>query len=225
MWGGPARTRTVPVALLFALAVPLLLSACAGSGYHYVKSSVQDAYLKVPSEWKLYDHKELVSLRTDLSEEQRDAVLDTSWTTAFDSSPDPSLKHVLQRAAHPAGLALIVPLSPKDSDSVSDGSLRNFFFDVDAADSDDRLTILDYSIVDRDGGFHGIHLVARMVLGEAASAQAYQGKAITFDQTVLVDQERQRVYGVAVACSAKCYERNHEKITNIVDSWTVKEAD
>jgi hypothetical protein len=222
MWGGPARTRSVPVALLFA--VPFLLSACASSGYHYVKSSVQDAYLKVPSEWKLYDHKELVSLQKDLSEEQRDAVLDTSWTTAFDSSPDPSLTHVLQRAAHPAGMALIVPLSPTDSDAVSDGSLRNFFFDVDAADNDNRLTILDYEIVDRDGGFHGVHLVARMVVGDTGSAQAYEGKAITFDQTVLVDQERRRIYAVAVACSAKCYEHNDEKITNLVDSWTVKEA-
>jgi hypothetical protein len=215
----------VPVALLLALAVPLLLSACASSGYHYVKSSVKEAYLKVPSEWKLYDHKELVSLQKDLSEEQRDTVLDTSWTTAFDSSPDPSLRHILQRAAHPAGMALVVPLSPKDSDAVSDGSLRNFFFDVDAADSDDRLTILDYEIIDRDGGFHGSHLVARMVVGETGSTQAYEGKAITFDQTVLVDQERQRIYAVAVACSAKCYEHNHEKIDNIVDSWTGKEAD
>ncbi len=221
----PGRVRTAAVGLLLAGAAPLILSACGSSGYHYVKSSVQDAYLKVPSEWRLYDHKELLSLRRDLSEEQQDDVLDNSWQTAFDSSPDPSITHILNRAAHPAGMALIAPLSPKDSDGVSDGSLRNFFFNVDAAESDDRLTILDYDIVDRDGGFHGVHLVARMVVDDAGSAQAYQGKAITFDQTVLVDQERQRVYAVAVACSAKCYEHNHEKINNIVDSWTVKEAD
>ncbi len=211
----------MPVALLLALAVPLGLSACGGSGYHYVSSSVEDAYLKVPSGWKLYDHEELLSLRGDLSAEQRDAVRATSWQTAFDSSPDPSIAHILNRAAHPAGMALIAPLSPNDSDGISDASLRNFFFDVDEADNQDRLTTLAYEIVDRDGGYHGVHLVARMVVDSAGSAQAYEGKAITFDQVVLVDQSRRRIYAVAVACSAKCYERNSGKIDNVVNSWTV----
>jgi hypothetical protein len=224
MWGGQATRRRLPVALGLTLGIVLVLSSCGGGGYHYVKSSVQNAYLKVPSGWKLYGQKDLVKLRTDLSDQQRDQVLDTSWQTAFDASPDPSLTHILSRSAHPAGLALIAPLSPKDSDGISDASLRNFFFDVDQADNDNRLTVLSYSLVDRDGGFHGVHLVARMVVGSASSANAYQGKAITFDQTVLVDQQRQRIYAVAVACSSKCYEKNHGKMENLVDSWTVKDS-
>jgi hypothetical protein len=224
MRGRPATRRPVPVALGFATAIVLVLSACGGGGYHYVQSSVQNAYLKVPSGWKLYGHQDLVKLRTDLSQEQRAQVLDTSWQTAFDASADPSLTHILSRSADPAGLALIAPLSPKDSDGISDSALRNFFFDVDQADNDNRLTTLDYQIVDLSGGFHGVHLVARMVLGKATSTNAYEGQAITFDQTVLVDQARQHVYAVAVACSAKCYEKNSSKIDNVVDSWTVKDS-
>jgi hypothetical protein len=217
------RARWAFAALLIATC--FALASCAGSGYNYVKSSVQSAYLKVPSGWKLYDQKALLSFQRDLSEEQRDHLLDTSWQTAFDASPDPSVEHVLSRAAHPAGLAMVSPLSPTDSDGVSDGALRNLFFPVDEANNDDRLTVLRYDVVDRDGGFHGVHIVARMVLNKTSSSQAYEGKAITFDQIALVDQERLRIYAVAVACSAKCYERNNGKISQVVDSWTVKEAD
>jgi hypothetical protein len=215
------RVRWAVVALLVAACVGL--ASCAGSGYNYVKSSVQNAYLKVPSAWKLYDQKELLTFQRDLSKEQKSQLLDTSWQTAFDASPDPSVTHVLSRAAHPAGLAMVSPLSPSDSDGVSDGALRNLFFPVDEANNDDRLTVLQYDIVDRDGGFHGVHIVARMVVNQTSSSQAYQGKAITFDQIALVDQAREKIYAVAVACSAKCYERNNGKIKTVVDSWTVKE--
>jgi hypothetical protein len=217
------RVRWAVAALLVAACCGL--AACAGSGYNYVKSSVQSAYLKVPSGWKLYDQKTLLSFQRDLSEEQRDRLLDTSWQTAFDASPDPSVEHVLSRAAHPAGLAMVSPLSPSDSDGVSDGALRNLFFPVDEANNDDRLTVLKYEIIDREGGFHGIRIVARMVVSETSSSQAYEGKAITFDQIALVDQAREKIYAVAVACSAKCYERDSAKIKQVVDSWTVKEED
>jgi hypothetical protein len=217
------RVRWAVAALLVAACFGLV--SCASSGYNYVKSSVNSAYLKVPSGWKLYDQKELLSFQRDLSEEQRDRLLDTSWQTAFDASPDPSVEHVLSRAAHPAGLAMVSPLSPSDSDGVSDSALRNLFFPVDEANNDDRLTVLDYEIIDREGGFHGVHIVARMVVNATSPSQAYEGKAITFDQIALVDQERSRIYAVAVACSAKCYEKNNGKISQVVDSWTVKEED
>ena len=55
--------------------------------------------------------------------------------------------------------------------------------------------------------------------------QAYEGKAVTFDQTVLVDQERATGLRGCRRVLAKCYDHNKEKINNVVDSWTVKEAD
>ena len=48
------------------------------------------------------------------------------------------------------------------------------------------------------------------------------GKVMTIDQTVLVDQATTKVYALLVSCSNVCYERNAGVIKSVVDSWTVR---
>jgi hypothetical protein len=209
----------------FVALASVLLASCAGTGYNYVKSSNFHTYFKVPSDWKLFSEKSVVAANfSDLSKAQLQQVFDTSWHSAFDASPQPSLKHVFSVAKSPNGYAVVSTLSAKDSDSVSDSTLRNFFLDVDTAVNDDRLTLSQYEVVDPSGGIHGIHLVGRLITGDATAQNDYQGQAVEFDQVVEVDQSRQHVYAMIVSCSATCYEANTGKIENVINSWTVKDS-
>jgi hypothetical protein len=220
------RGRTLGWATVALVAVAsVLLASCAGSGYNYVKSSNFHTYYKVPSNWKLFSEKDVVAANfSDLSKQQLQQVLDTSWHSAFDANPKPSLRHVFSLAKSPNGYAVVSTLSTKDSDTVSDSTLRNFFLDVDSAVNDDKLTLSQYETVDPSGGFHGIHLVGRLVTGDATAENDYQGPAVEFDQVVYVDQAHQHIYAMIVSCSATCYETNTGKIESVINSWTVKDS-
>ena len=113
-----ALTRVRSAAMLLLVAAPLALAACAGSGYHYVKSSEDKTYFKVPENWHLYDEESVLgALEGALSKDEIDARRDTTWTSVFDADPDPSLNHVASRQPnYPVGRAIVQPLSPEVAD-------------------------------------------------------------------------------------------------------------
>jgi hypothetical protein len=214
MTAGSGRVRSAVVLLL--LAAPLALVACAGSGYHYVKSSENKTYFKLPDSWKLYDQDSVLdALKGALSEDEIDQRRDTMWTTVFDASPDPSLNHLASnRPNYPLGQAVVRPLSPDASDAASLQSLRNIFFSVDDALEAGNAHVSAYDLVELDGGFHGSHLVAR-VDSKAGS--------ITFNQIALLDQATSKVYAISIYCTTECYDKYESKIDSVIESWTVKD--
>jgi hypothetical protein len=194
-----------------------LLGACSSSGYHYVKSSEDHTYLKVPDGWKLYGESDVLKiLFKNLSPAQREQRLDTSWQVAFDASPKPNLdKHIADaKAKDPVGIASVEELDFSTSDTVSTEGLRNYFFPIDQATQDGTGEVLNYEPVELDDGFHGIHLVANI--------QDTKGHVITFDQTSVVDQTTSKLYTLLITCGANCYEKHKDKIERVVNSWTVK---
>ncbi len=195
----------------------VLLAACAGSGYHYVKSSEDRTYFKVPENWKLYDEDQVIkTLGHNLSPRQRKSQLDNAWHVGFDASSRPALgRHLLDaRARNPVGLAAVEELDFDTADQLSINALRNFFVDIDTAIDQGSGEVLTYEPVERDGGFHGIHIVANV--------DDPKGRVMTFDQTSILDQATSKLYTLLVTCSANCYEHNKDKIERIVESWTVK---
>jgi len=193
-----------------------LLAGCANSGYDYIKSSSDRTYFKVPSKWTLYDEKDLADrFNGDLTDSQRQQLLDDTWRVAFDASPKPTLRHLLEtNAKDPSGVALVRSLTFDDADSVSLGALRNYFFDVDTAMQDGTGDVVSYEDLKLDGGFRGSHLVANLTMAD--------GGVMTIDQTVLLDQGTTKVYALIVSCSSDCYEHNSKQIKQVVDSWTVR---
>jgi hypothetical protein len=192
------------------------LAGCAGSGYDYVKSSSDRTYFKVPSKWTLYDEEDLVDrFNGDLTDAQREQLLDDTWRVAFDASPKPTLRHLLEtNAKDPSGVALVRSLTFDDSDTVSLAALRNYFFDVDTALEDGTGEVVDYEDLQLDGGFRGSHLVANLTMTD--------GGVMTIDQTMLLDQATTKLYSLIVSCSSTCYERNSGDIKKVVESWTVR---
>ncbi|HEX5586590.1 MAG TPA: hypothetical protein VFZ17_04735, partial [Acidimicrobiia bacterium] len=213
------RSASIPRAgircLLAALALAFLTVACSGSGQQYVKSSDDRTYFKVPDGWKLYDEGSIIGGNKDLSDEQRDNILSTSWRTAFDASPEPNLHHLFSAATlYPTGLALVDHLSPDDADAVSDQVLRNDFLPVDNASDAGQLEMLSYERVNPGGGFHGIRFRARIT--SMADSEVYaEGPAFTFEQISLLNQARDKSYSLIVMCSSTCFEKHADRIEGV----------
>jgi len=216
MTGRLGRVRLLAGALL--VAAPLVLAACAGSGYNYVKNSEDKTYFKVPDSWKLYGQDSVLNaLKGSLSTDEIQQRRDNSWTTVFDADPSPSINHLaLKNPQYPLGRAVVQTLSADAADSASLQSLRNIFFDFDTALQNGSATVLSYDPVELDGGFHGSHLVARMDEKGASS--------ITFNQTAVFDQSTSKVYAISIYCSTGCYNKYESKIDKVIDSWTVRNS-
>jgi len=210
------RRSRAGVGLAALVAGSLLVAACAGSGYHYVKSSDDHTYFKVPEGWKLFDEETIVHGLKKLSKRQQQATIDQSWQVGFDASSRPSLKHIgSARSSSPDGLAVVSPLSPDEQDSMSLQTLRNEYVNIDAAVQANAAVIQTYEPVTFDGGFHGIHLVATI--------EDSKGNSSTIDQTSVVDQDTTKLYSLIVTCTTSCYDRYKDKIDNVVSSWTVRD--
>ncbi len=214
MTGALGRVRSA--AMLLLVAAPLVLAACAGTGYHYVKSSEDKTYFKVPENWHLYDEESVLgALEGDLSKDEIEARRDTTWMSVFDADPDPSLDHVASRQPnYPVGRAIVQPLSPEASDSASLQSLRNLFFEVDSALEAGSATVKTYEPVQLDGGFHGSHLVANLSNKKAT---------LTVNQVAVFDQATSKLYAISIYCSTACYDKYESKIQAVIDSWTVRD--
>jgi hypothetical protein len=192
------------------------VAAGCGTGYNYVKSSSDRTYFKVPDRWTLYDEGAVMErLGGDLSKQQRSAELGQTWRVAFDAAPKPSLNHLASvGAAYPSGLAVVRRLSFDAADNLSTASMRNYFFDVDGALQNNAVDVTQYEELELEGGFRGIHMVARLTRSS--------GDVLTIDQTTLVDQGNSKIYALLVSCSSSCYAKNRHEIENVVDSWTVR---
>ena len=204
-------------AAAFVVAGALVLGACAGSGFHYVKDSDDRTYFKVPESWKLYDNDSLLeAAEADLSDDELEQLRETQWMTVFDGHPSPALSHVVNTAPkHPVGRAIVQTLSPESADSVSMMLLRNIFYDVDKKLEKQKAEIVTYEPVERDGGFRGSHLVVKLITAKGD---------VMVNQIVLLDQATTKMYGLLVTCASECYDASKSKIEQVMDSWTVEES-
>ncbi|MEA2828360.1 MAG: hypothetical protein QOG43_2799 [Actinomycetota bacterium] len=195
--------------------VGVIASSCAGSGYKYVKASSSNAYYKIPKNWELFDKQQVIaSTGAQLSAEEENGL---RYLAIFDADPKPSLDHDLQTADHPFGVVRVRRLNIEERDTFSLAALRNEVIPVDE--------ILDKSLGDvevvngpetitQKDGLRG----TRIVYTVAGTQNSF-----TVDQTGLVDPATNLVYFFIVGCTADCYSANRRTITEIADSWTVKE--
>ena len=214
MTAGLGRARSAVVLLL--LAAPLALVACAGTGYHYVKSSENKTYFKVPDSWKLYDQDSVLdALKGALSKDEIDQRRDTMWTTVFDASPDPSLNHLASnRPNYPLGQAVVRPLSPDASDAASLQSLRNIFFSVDDALQAGNAHVSAYEPRRARRWFPR--------LPPGCTGRREDGlDHLQSDRALRPGNSK--VYAISIYCTTECYDKYESKIDSVIKSWTVKD--
>lgn len=193
----------------------LLLAACGGSEYQYVKSSSDRAYFKVPKDWKVFDKEDIVAASGNRLSANQESTL--RFMVAFDADPKPSLDHDLQTADRPFGLARVRQLAPDERQQFSLIALRNEIVPIDQILEEDagEIELLEQpEDIATDEGLAGTRLVYRVNTREGS---------FTVDQTGLVDASTRLVYFFIIGCESDCYDQHKRTITEIADSWTVKE--
>lgn len=195
--------------------VGTMAAGCASSGYRYVKTSTDNAYYKIPTGWQLFDKQEVIaSTGAQLSTEEENGL---RYLAIFDADPQPSLDHDLQTAAFPFGVVRVRRLNIEERDTFSLRALRNEVIPIDEI-LDRELGNVEviagpHTITQKDG-LRGTRIVYT-VRGTQNS--------FTVDQTGLVDPTTSLVYFFIIGCEADCFAANRKTITEVADSWTVKE--
>lgn len=209
------RRGRIPLGLFAAALV--LLTACAGSGFTYVQSSANNTYFKVPNAWRVFNKDQVLGV-TNGNEPGRPAPdPGLKYLAVFDGDPKPSLEHDLQTATAPFGVVKVRELSAEERDTFSLASLRNEVIPIDDILQQDvgqiNLVSQPKSIV-KPHGLHGSRLVYSVVT---------QGGSFTVDQTGLVDAGTHTLYFFIVGCESQCFAQNRRTISEVADSWTIKE--
>ena len=213
------RTRRARWGAVAAVVASVLVAgACGSPKYHYVKSSADGTYVRVPHEWTLFDEDQLVT-GLDESPEAKEQYKRLTWSVAFDAAPRPSLDNVLSLSLsdHPVGLVQVRTLLPEQRDTFSLSSLRSVLLDFDPLASDQQadVEVLDSRDVERPGGLHGNELLINI--------KNPGGKVLKWRQIALVDSGVRKVHVLAIRCHTDCYTKNQEAIDQVVASWKVKE--
>lgn len=218
MVSGAFRTRWVA---LVTLSTALVLAACGGSGFQYVKNGEYNAYFKVDEDWTLFDERQYLShpgLALEPMDRQRK--LATTWIRGFDASPQASVSNLFDdAAAEPHGLARIQLLTEAERDSVDLSSLRSAQLGFDPVEvkrdePEGPVEVLAQSDVSLDGGEHGVRLVVAF--------DAPGGSIGIIDQTAVVDSSNSILYLFVVGCSRSCYVQNQDIIDEVANSWTIE---
>lgn len=226
----PPRAR----ALVAAGAVLALLGAACGPPSHrYVRNTEQRTAFKVPHSWTLFDEADMLGQAEGAV--QPDTPDPREWLVGFDGDPSPAVEHVVGASGtfatdYPTGIAGVFRLNPQQRDQINLGTLRNLVIPVDTIAEEvgqDAVQVLAYDDRLMEDGFRGIHVEFQVL--ESAIAQVRGAGAPAFlndtyvqvSQTAYFDEATDRVYVLAVMCSAECYSRNRGDIESAVDSWTV----
>jgi hypothetical protein len=214
--------RVSPSLLGGAAFATLLATAtgCGGSGYQYVENDELGVYARLPGDWAVYDER---ALFPDDSEREREEQAARSWFRTFDGSDNPSADRSTQPGGtEPTGFVRVLALPVAFREQVNLSALRGLGLGdptadpVAAAAEDPNVAILSDEPVEFDGGYHGVHTVFSLVVGD---------DKVVIDQTTLLDSTSSVAYLFQVSCSEDCYFETHkDQIADIVDSWTIQEV-
>jgi hypothetical protein len=201
----------------------MVLTACGGSGFQYVKNDDFNAYFKIDADWMLFDEKDFfASPALDLEPLERQRRLATTWVRGFDASTEPALVNLFTNGTpEPHGVARIQRLTEAERESLDVSAMRaaHLGFDPVEVKRDEPqgpVEVLSEVDVSLDGGQHGV----RMEVAFDTAA----GNVAVIDQTTLVDSAEGLLYLFVVGCSSRCYAENQEMIKEIADSWTIEET-
>lgn len=243
------RMRLAAGRLAIVALSAVVLASCAEPSYEYVRNTEVRVAFKIPADWASYSKEEVLGLPPGGSQASTPDPI--AWLVGLDGDPSPSVGHVLNRSDlavdHPQGLVLVQDFSFVERDSANIQYLRNFIFPVDRLlQNDSDAQVLAYDDDVQREGFRGIHLEYQFreaALGALATGDPNQETPMTsqlqrallggsgvavlspefvqVNQTAYLDPATNRLYFIAVMCSAECYARNRGDIDATVDSWTV----
>jgi hypothetical protein len=210
--------RLAIVALITAGLVGL--TGCSQSQI-YAMDKVSGTYLAIPKGWNKIvksdlDKAESKSTAPNAAEKLASVI----WQEAYATSPKVAAPQVLNLQA-PEGAVVYVRvrnLNFEESNSISNNTLRNLIAPVttwleDPDNANPKFVLIDdYERIEKAA--RGIRTIYTLADDSGVSE--------TVDQTVLLSEDRTRVYILLVRAKTKYYDKHVDELLAIGDSFTVR---
>ena len=210
--------RLAIVALITAGLVGL--TGCSQSQI-YAMDKVSGTYLAIPKGWNKIvksdlDKAESKSTAPNAAEKLASVI----WQEAYATSPKVAVPQVLNLQA-PEGAVVYVRvrnLNFEESNSISNNTLRNLIAPVttwleDPDNANPKFVLIDdYERIEKAA--RGIRTIYTLADDSGVSE--------TVDQTVLLSEDRTRVYILLVRAKTKYYDKHVDELLAIGDSFTVR---
>ncbi|HJR97201.1 MAG TPA: hypothetical protein VJ979_04775 [Actinomycetota bacterium] len=210
-----------------------IVAACGSPSYEYVRNTEARTAFKVPIDWTVFDEAALQGEPAGPPVSTPDPV---EWLIGLDAHPSPAVEHVLSEGAfdsdYPQGIAAVLRLTAQQRDGINYGALRNLIVPIDSIQDQvgrEAVQLLAYDDRIEKDGFRGLHFEAQIwasaLTGEASadngSSVLLDDRFVQISQTAYMDPASDKVYVLAVLCSAECYGRNRGDIESVIESWAV----
>jgi len=210
--------RAIPIVVLASVA--LLASGCLGSSFAYVSHRSPDGsvlYFKVPTDWKVYDTKQVLSVQNGpLGPSEVKQLANGAWLEAASAGPKPSARAALSPGRRwPTAEMVVRPLTPTQQDTLSYQTMREAFLGADPLASNSGYQVLSYSPFASTDGVRGVRLVADIPKLTPTR---------TFGEIVESDRQGSFEFALEISCQVSCWGLNSQTIKQVLGSWTVKQA-
>jgi hypothetical protein len=197
-------------------------AGCAAPQFTYVADSSANAYFKVPYSWHQISD---VSLAAQFKTPGSSPGQNGTWDVAYDAAPAPAAVHLFSPSAtKPFVFALVTPLNPSASRSVTYDGLRDVLLPVTVAGRQaaaqggsfplTNFRLLRDTVIKPGPGVRGV--------SDTFEYTYPGGITDTFGKVVLTNSDKTELYVLMVHCIDTCYSQNRDQIDTIMSSFTVR---
>jgi hypothetical protein len=208
-----------------AAVAAVVLGGCGSPEYRFVSNNERDVVVRVPWEWSRIDPGEVEKIgQTAEQRQEAEATPDQPghWLAYFDSAAKPAPKHIVGGDLPSPVVWLRSENLPESArQSLTADQLRDFLFPVSEAGRA-QLQVQAQATGEKLPAF-------ALLSDDPVKTRTAQGVHVVFsidgevfDQVTVTDTKRTRFHMLLVHCSKQCYERSRSQISEITDSFTIK---
>lgn len=211
--------RLIAIAL-FCGSLGLVLSGCqVGSSFQYVSHRAPDGvdlYFKVPPHWAIFNTDQVIEAQNGkLGPTQLRQIAGGEWIETMSPRPGVTPRSSIGIGKrYPTAVVESRQLGSSERDSLSFASMRSELLGTDPLTATSGFQVLSYNEFALPGGIHGIKMIVN-ITGTSP--------VLTFGQVTAVDANTNWIFAVGVGCQASCWGANASAVTQILNSWTLKE--
>ena len=208
--------------LALFMVLTLALTGCGESSKIYAASKTDGVYFSVPKNWYGLSNAALNKYEKKSADDEstsRQSLV--RWQVAYSTDSKIKVSQVfsLKPVKSPLVFVRVRDLTGSEVNDFSYNSLRNVIVPITQLSGGADLGVPDFKILE-DGevvekGARGIQTIYSFSI---------DGTQQTFNQTVLMSNDRTTLYILMVRCVTTCYTKNKKVMEAIVKSYTVQGA-
>ena len=215
-----SRAARFVAAALCVGVLALTLAGCqVGASFKYVSHRAPDGvdmYFKLPPNWNTFNTDQVIEAQNGkLGPTQLKQISSGEWVESMSPEPRVTAKDSLGIGrSYPTAVVQSDELGASQRDDLNFSAMRSLVLGTDPLTATSGFDVLNYSDFTLPGGIRGIKMIVDIT---------DTSPVVTYGQVTAVDAGTDWVFSVEVSCQASCWGANASAITDLLNSWTLKE--